>query len=636
MARAPKILTRTLKWGLITLVALLLALVLLAIFIDWNWAKPYIARFVSEQTGREFAIDSDLDVDLWSLEPRLRAQRIRFENAPWGKRAQMVEVDAFAVNVDLIALIKGRVIIPELIIDKPVAHLAKSRQGTPNWVLNPGEKPKEITRQPEEAPAPLEPIELPVIGRLVITDGLITYRDPANQADTTFTLAKLHGSTDGVDGQVTLDGNGRLEEQPWRMAVRAGALKKLESARASYPVDVDLAVGDTRATVKGAIADPQRLRGVGLKVSLQGPGLAMLAPYFGKAAPKLPAYDVQGRVTQTAEVWRLRDFEATVGESDLHGEAAFDATGERPLVTADLRSRRLDYGDFADLAPPSKEKQKPKPLDLSLLRALDAIVNVRGDEIITPAVALRNVRTNIRLQDGRLRVRPLSVSIGGGKVSAQAMLDSRSQPFQAHVQTEIQQVDLGRLRAVASADEALEGIVDGHVEISAVGASRAQMKQNAGAGALAAIDSLIIDDSQLTYDAPGRDTALRVTADTIRRDGRRQIAIQGNGRYRGEPFKLDFRADPLLALADTQTDKPYAIDLEASGANTKITATGTLRQPLALKAVDIKLTAQGDGTDRLAAALGKPLPDLPPYKWAGACRVTGHAGSSMTSTAGWG
>ncbi|MBA2410313.1 MAG: AsmA family protein [Gammaproteobacteria bacterium] len=616
MATATSILTRTLKWGSITLATLLLALVLLVIFLDWNWVKPYIERAVSEQTGREFAIDGDLDVDLWSWQPSLRAERIRFENAAWGNKPQMVQVGAFRTSVDLWRLVKGRVVIPELIIDWPVVRLAKSRRGTPNWELNPGAKPSAPAKQPQESPRLKQTTELPVIGRLVVTDGLVTYRDPATKANTRFTLANVNGST---GGQVTLDGNGRLDKQAWRLYARAGAFEKLASAQAPYPIDLGLDVGDARTKVKGSIVKPMELGGAKVDVSLQGPGLAMFAPFFGNAAPELPAYDVQGRVVSANGTWRLRDFKATVGNSDLSGKAAFRTGGERPLVTADLVTRRFDYGDFAGLAPPSKpeKKQKPTPLDLSALRDLDAIIKLRGDEIVSPAVALKDVRADVRLQDGRLRVEPIAVGIGGGRIRTQATLDARAQPFEANIRTDILRVDLATLREMANAGEALEGMVDGRFAISMTGASRAQMKQNAGTGALAAVDKLTVDDSQLAYDAPDSDTALRITADTTGSDGHRQIEIKGNGQYQGEPFKLDFHADPLLALADTQTEKPYAIDFKASGANTKLTATGTLRQPLALKAVDIKLSAQGDGTDRLAAALGKPLPDLPSYKVGG-------------------
>lgn len=131
-------------------------------------------------------------------------------------------------------------------------------------------------------------------------------------------------------------------------------------------------------------------------------------------------------MTQAGQTWQVQDFKTKVGKSDLHGELAFETGGNRPLVKADLASHRLDYADFAGLAPPSKKPEKPKPLDLSALKTADAIVKLRGDEILTPAVALRDVRAEVRLEDGRLRVQPLKVDVGGGRVRTQATLDARA------------------------------------------------------------------------------------------------------------------------------------------------------------------------------------------------------------------
>jgi hypothetical protein len=72
------------------------------------------------------------------------------------------------------------------------------------------------------------------------------------------------------------------------------------------------------------------------------------------------------------------------------------------MLKADLASHRLDYADFAGLAPPSKQPpEKSQPLDLSALKTMDAVVKVRGDEILPPVLALRDVRAAVKLQDGR-------------------------------------------------------------------------------------------------------------------------------------------------------------------------------------------------------------------------------------------
>ncbi len=603
------------KWAAVGLAAVILALVLLMLLIDWNWVKGYAERAISEQTGRQFAIAGDLDVDL-SLKPRIRATKVQFENAPWSKDPQMVKVGLFDIRLDLLQLMQGRIVIPELRIVEPIIRLEKSAQGKPNWEL----RSEPVAEKAVETAAPEERSEFPVVSRLIVEGGWVKYVDHATSTDVTLGITSIHGSTRGKGGQVTLDGDGQLEAQPWRMALRAGSFEKLQSANIPYPVDLRLKVGDTRASIEGVLRKPIQMQGVNLSASLEGPDLSVLAPFFPGAAPKLPAYSIEGHVVRADEDWHLQNFQARVGKSNLKGEVTIATGGKRPLVKADLTSNLVHYDDFVRLVPPSKEQRQSKPLDLSPLKSMDAVVNVRGDEILTPALTLRDLQVTIELKEGRLRVDPVSLDVGGGRMQVQAVLDARSQPFEAFLQSNINQVDLGKLRDLVTAKRRLDGILDGHVKVSVTGASATQMKEGAGAGALSVINSLVVEDSRFSYDALGSGTRLDIVADSATMNGRRTLQIRGDGRWRGEPFELALRIDPLLELADVRTNKPYAVKLRASGLGTQVRVNGALRQPLASRDLDLALSVSGSGTDQLSAALGKPLPNISPYHIEGRVR----------------
>ncbi len=484
-------------------------MVLLATFMDWNRLKPYIESAVSERTGREFAIAGDLSVDVWAWRPHLRAERIGFENARWGHPRRMMRLRAFDVSIDLVQLIKGHLVIPQLIIDKPVVHLARSKQGRGNWQLKSNDAVGE-TPQTAESGKSQAPTELPAILKLVVRDGRGTYHDPAaKQEALRLTIANISGSTRGPGGKLTLDGHGRLQDRPWRLDFEAGALEKLLASNAPYPVNLKFDMGRTRARINGALEHPAQLAGGKVDFALRGPGLEMLSAFLGPEGPRLPPYSVEGRVSRAGQTWQVRKFQAKVGKSDLRGELAFDTGGKRPMLNADLSARRLDYADFAGLTPPSKKPEKPKPLDLSALKTLDAMVNVRGDEILTPTVVLRAARAAIRLEDGRLCVQRLKVDVGGGSVRAQASVDASAQPFQASLQTAVRRVNLRELGQNAQTAQGLAGIVDGRVKVSVTGASKAQIAEHPQARALWLIDSLVIEDSSVQYALPNAERGLK-------------------------------------------------------------------------------------------------------------------------------
>jgi uncharacterized protein involved in outer membrane biogenesis len=77
-------LPRSLQWIGGVLLTLIVLIILVGAFFDWNGLRDPIARRVSSSTGRSFAINGDLNVHL-SLRPRVVANDIVVGNAAWGR-----------------------------------------------------------------------------------------------------------------------------------------------------------------------------------------------------------------------------------------------------------------------------------------------------------------------------------------------------------------------------------------------------------------------------------------------------------------------------------------------------------------------------------------------------------------------
>src|SRR3569832_2294967 len=91
---------------------------LVVVYFDWNWLKGPIEHRVSSATGRSFVINGDLDVDI-SLHPLVRVQGIVLGNAEWGIAPEMLKMDELAFRIDLVKLLRGQVVLPELHLHRP-------------------------------------------------------------------------------------------------------------------------------------------------------------------------------------------------------------------------------------------------------------------------------------------------------------------------------------------------------------------------------------------------------------------------------------------------------------------------------------------------------------------------------------
>jgi uncharacterized protein involved in outer membrane biogenesis len=119
---------KTVKRITLGIAVLLMSLVLTVRVIGWDWAKNYVEYRVTQATGREFTIAGGLDIDL-SSHPLILAEIIRLGNAPWARFQNMAEIKTLALRLDLVALIQGRMVIPQVNISKPIMRLAVSKRG---------------------------------------------------------------------------------------------------------------------------------------------------------------------------------------------------------------------------------------------------------------------------------------------------------------------------------------------------------------------------------------------------------------------------------------------------------------------------------------------------------------------------
>ena len=260
-----------LKWTGIAAAILAVAIVVVVAFFDWNSLKGFVSDQVSEATGRPFAIQGDLEVDL-SLTPRITAHQITLANAPWGSKPEMLDVERLEFSLQLLELLRGRVVLPKIEVLQPHLLLEKNQEGEGNWKLN---------TQTETEPA--ERTEFPKVGLLTLKEGKLTYRDRVAGTDITMDLLTAMGAA--KEQRVQLKGQGRFEGEKLMLEVQGGSLLTLWDKDKPYPIDFKASIGDAQATAKGMFAEPLQLQGPKLTLSLQGPDLSKLFPLLGVALP---------------------------------------------------------------------------------------------------------------------------------------------------------------------------------------------------------------------------------------------------------------------------------------------------------------------------------------------------------------
>lgn len=471
------------RWFVLgSIVAALAALVALW---NWDWFIPMAERLASRQLGRPVAI-RHIHVRL-ARNPVLELDGLVIGNppdfpAPPGDDA-FARVERLAVTLDGPAYLHGRaIVVPGIEIDTPVIAAIALPDGRNNW-----------TFPFSSAPSGGKPGSSPRLGDLRIRDGRVHAVVPKLKAD--FALAVHTEDASGDQpSRLVATADGAYAGAPITGAFTGGALLTLRDTAHPYPVDLKLANGRTHVALQGTVQDPLAFAGTNLKLHLQGDSLADLMPLTGVPIAATPPYTIDGDLTYAERKFVFENFEGRVGSSDLSGSIAVDPGDQRPHVTANLASRKVDLtdlGGFIGSAPgraatPGQTKEQRQalakaaasprllpdtPISLPRLRAADVDLHYKGERIQGRSIPFDDITADLSLRDGALTLKPVSLGVGKGRIAGTiALTPTQKDDIRARISLDFQKVDLNRLLAATHAVGG-SGLIGGHAEIDGTGRS---------------------------------------------------------------------------------------------------------------------------------------------------------------------
>lgn len=427
----------------------------------WPFLRQPIENAAARSTGVAVQMQGRVRVHLlWR--PRLEVEHLQIASearfqAPHLLQAQRVTL-AWRWG-DIWRWQRGdRLLLQRLQAEVLDAHLMRTANGDANWQLGAQDKAPPPDAEQDALGG------LPRFGSLVIGQGQIAWKDQLQDVDLDIHVKgsegeAVVGATSGYEASF----NGRYRTMPMKLQVRAGSTLPLlqdpdvATDAAWVPMRVEGTVASARLLFDGqaaAILGTPRLDGA---LQLQGRSLAEVGRPLGVTLPQTPPFDLRGRLSQDAGVWRLQASRATIGSSRLAGDLQFHQRSKPRRLTGQLTGSKLA---FADLGPaigaeggtarkPAQQVAQGRVLpqrrfDLPSLKAMDADVQVAIDEVdfgteaMTP---LKQLKTRLLLDAGVLRLDNLNAVVSGGRFTGMTQLDANTQPARWQARLDINGVD---------------------------------------------------------------------------------------------------------------------------------------------------------------------------------------------------
>src|SRR5882724_6146136 len=122
-------------WILATLLALL-AVLAAAVLIISNHLRGPVIRYVETHSGRQVRVQGKFDTYLFSLHPRLVAERVTIGNPPWMSSGITAEIGHLSLTFDWGELALPGLAIRRLEMEQATLYLSRDENLRANWQLN--------------------------------------------------------------------------------------------------------------------------------------------------------------------------------------------------------------------------------------------------------------------------------------------------------------------------------------------------------------------------------------------------------------------------------------------------------------------------------------------------------------------
>ena len=294
----------------VLLATVLAAVAIAAALLVPRWLAPKVAEIVSTETGRELSVgEAALTLTPW---PALVLSQLRFANAPWGSQPWLAQAGRASAELDVWALLSGRLRIRHVMLRDATVLLETDASGTGNWVVGAAGAAK-----------PASPDAF-WVERLTLQSVAFTYRDGQTgkatpvQIDSALVIAAAAGQAIELSARSTVGG------APVEASGTIGPLAAI-LANTPYAVNLEGKFGAASVSVHGSIDRPRELGGFNLAVQVKAVELADVVALFG--AKVTPAGPLRG-AAQVGGTLAAPLFTAIDVAAGTSGRMALTARGE--------------------------------------------------------------------------------------------------------------------------------------------------------------------------------------------------------------------------------------------------------------------------------------------------------------------
>jgi len=486
---------KAIKWGLIifaSLVVIVIAGLLIApVFINIQDYKPQVEKFISEKTGRPFAVGDDLSLSLFPW-AGVSLSNLQLGNTAGFAEKDFVTVKSFEVRVKLLPLISKDIRVKRFIVNEPHIVLVKNKDGRVNWSQPAAAKSQSETEKPKEkSPAKAVESGLPIkdltVGDFSIKNGSLEWIDHTAGVHKKITALNMGLQDVSFERPVKLSLSARLDNQPFSLDGTIGPIGK-DFKQATIPLDLDIkALTELALKLNGTLKNPGSNPGFDLTVDIKPFSPRKLLAALGQDFPVVTAdpkaldqvalkAGIKGNPTRVA----ISNGLLNLDESKLN--FSINASEfSKPNLAFEIDVDRINLDRYlppaSDKAAADQKAVEKKPTDYSPLRKLILDGRLKIGQLVVSKAHIEDLMAGVSAKNGIIQLDPLKLNMYQGNVSGTGKLNVQGNTPQSNVDLDVKNIQAGPLLKDVLQKDMLEGTANARVALSMDGDDAAVIKK---------------------------------------------------------------------------------------------------------------------------------------------------------------
>jgi uncharacterized protein involved in outer membrane biogenesis len=459
------------------LAALIVTVAVLAAAVDAGYFRGPLIRILAAHMGRPIRIDGPIEAHIFSLNPRVIAQRVTIGNPSWMPAGLTAEIGKLSLVIALPRF--GRSFgIEKLDIEAATLRLARDPTGHANWQLTDPDKGKGAG--------------LPIIHSLSMLDAHV-YLDDARRHLRFDGTVSAHDAS-GVEGAqpFRIEGAGQLNGRAASFEISGDPLGGVSRDSPYRFVFAERSSG-SQLRGRGFLLRPFKLDALDATFDAAGANLKDLYFLTGVTLINTGSYNLSGKLSRRELQFDFSDIVATSGESDVRGHVSIDTSSGRRKLDADFNSQFLRLADLgARAAARGSEPQTGTPPDTATpfllsdamlssgaVRRGDALVSFHARRVDVGRVSLRMVAVKMSIDHGILALTPLQADVLDGKLTAFITVDATGENPAVAADLRFTGLQLAELDHKGTGPPRFEGLLGARITVTGQGRSIHQVAATA-------------------------------------------------------------------------------------------------------------------------------------------------------------